>query len=43
MEIIVPESDFAFTIMTNAGSGTGYTKAVDWITMKIVKKHYNWW
>lgn len=41
--IIVPESDFAFTIMTNAGSGTGKMKAVDWITMKIVKKHYNWW
>lgn len=41
--IVVPESDFAFTIMTNAGSGSGQMKAVDWITMKIVKKHYNWW
>jgi len=41
--IIVPESDFAFTIMTNAGSGTAEMKAVDWITMKIVKKQYNWW
>ena len=41
--IVVPESDFAFTIMTNAGSGSGQLKAFDWITMKIVKKHYNWW
>lgn len=41
--ILIPESDFAFTIMTNAGSGSGQMKAVDWITMKIVKKHYNWW
>jgi len=41
--ILVPESDFAFTIMTNAGSGTAEMKAVDWITLKIVKKQYNWW
>ncbi len=41
--IIVPASDFAFTIMTNAGSGTGQMKAIDWITMKIVKKQYKWW
>ena len=41
--IIVPEPDFAFTIMMNAGSGTDSMKAVDWLTMRIVKKHYNWW
>lgn len=41
--IIVPEVDIAFTIMTNAGSGTGEMEAIDWITMKIVKKHFNWW
>ena len=41
--IIVPESAFAFTIMTNAGSGTGSMEAVDWLTMRIVKKHFNWW
>jgi CubicO group peptidase (beta-lactamase class C family) len=41
--IIVPESDFAFTIMTNAGSGTGSMEAVDWLTMRIVKKHFDWW
>lgn len=41
--IIVPESDFAFTIMTNAGSGSGSMEAVDWLTMRIVKKHFNWW
>jgi D-alanyl-D-alanine carboxypeptidase len=41
--ILVPDSDFAFTIMMNAGSGTAEMKAVDWLTMQIVKKHYNWW
>lgn len=41
--IIVPESDFAFTILTNAGSGTGSMEAVNWLTMRIVKKHFNWW
>lgn len=41
--ILIPESDFAFTIMTNAGSGTAQMKAVSWITMKILKKQYNWW
>jgi CubicO group peptidase (beta-lactamase class C family) len=41
--ILIPESDFAFTIMTNAGSGSSEMKAVDFVTMKIVKKHYNWW
>ena len=41
--VLIPDSDFAFTIMTNAGSGTSIMKAVDWLTMKIVKKRYNWW
>jgi len=41
--IIVPESDFAFTIMMNAGSGSASMEAVDWLTMRIVKKHFNWW
>lgn len=41
--IIAPELNFAFTIMTNAGSGSGEMKAVDWLTMHIVKKHFNWW
>jgi D-alanyl-D-alanine carboxypeptidase len=41
--ILIPDTDFAFTIMTNSGSGIGEMKAVDWITMKIVKKNYNWW
>jgi CubicO group peptidase (beta-lactamase class C family) len=42
--IIVPDADFAFTIMTNAGSGTGQMKAIDWLTSKIVKKQFNqWW
>lgn len=41
--IIVPSSDFAFTIMTNAGSGASSMKAIDWLTMQIVKKHFNWW
>ncbi|MEJ2407157.1 MAG: hypothetical protein P8171_23315, partial [Candidatus Thiodiazotropha sp.] len=41
--IIVPDSDFAFAIMTNAGSGTGSMETVDWLTMRIVKEHFNWW
>jgi D-alanyl-D-alanine carboxypeptidase len=41
--IVVPESDFAFTIMTNGGSGSGSMEAVDVLTMQIVKKHFNWW
>ena len=41
--IIVPESDYAFTIMMNAGSGSGSMKAVDWLTMRLVKKRFNWW
>ena len=41
--IIVPESDFAFTIMTNAGSGSGSMEAVDWLTQRIVEQHFNWW
>jgi D-alanyl-D-alanine carboxypeptidase len=41
--IIVPESDLAFTIMTNAGSGAGSMAAVDWLTMRIVKEHFDWW
>jgi len=41
--IIAPEEDLGLTIMTNAGTGTGTMKAVDWLTMQIVKKHFNWW
>ncbi len=41
--IIVPELDFAFTIMMNAGSGTASMDAVNWLTLRIVKKHFNWW
>jgi len=41
--VIVPESDFAFSIMMNAGSDSSKMKAVDWLTMKIIKKHFNWW
>lgn len=41
--IIVPDSNFAFTIMANAGSGPGLMEAVEWLTMRIVKKHFNWW
>jgi D-alanyl-D-alanine carboxypeptidase len=41
--IIVPESDFAFTIMMNAGSGTASMDAVNRLTMRVVKKHLNWW
>jgi len=41
--ILVPESKLTFSIMMNAGSGTGEMEAVNWLTMKIVKKYYNWW
>lgn len=41
--IIVPQADFAFTILTNAGSGSGSMEAVDWLTFRIVKRHFNWW
>lgn len=41
--LIVPASDFALTIMMNAGSGSGSMRAVDWLTMRIVKEHFNWW
>ena len=41
--IIVPESDFAFTILMNAGSGSGSMESVDWLTQQIVEKHFNWW
>ncbi|TVR05697.1 MAG: class A beta-lactamase-related serine hydrolase [Spirochaetaceae bacterium] len=41
---IIPESDFAITIMMNASSATGSMEAVDWLTIRIVKKHFNrWW
>jgi D-alanyl-D-alanine carboxypeptidase len=41
--IIIPEADLAFTIMMNAGSGSGSMKAVDWLTSQIIKKQFNWW
>ena len=41
--IIVPQDDLALTVMMNAGNGTASMKAVDWLTMKIIKKYYNWW
>jgi len=41
--IIIPETEFAFTIMTNVGSGSSEMEAIDWIMMKILKKQFNWW
>jgi CubicO group peptidase (beta-lactamase class C family) len=41
--IIVPDSDFAFTIMTNAGSGSESSETVDRLTLQIVKRRFNWW
>lgn len=38
--IIVPESDFAFIIMTNAGSPKGTSDAVEWLSRKIVENVY---
>ena len=42
--ILVPEADFAFTLMTNAGSGSSSMPVIDWLTMRIVKIFFNrWW
>ncbi len=42
--ILIPERDFAFITMTNSGSGTGKMQPINWLTMKIVKKHFKkWW
>jgi D-alanyl-D-alanine carboxypeptidase len=41
--IIIPQNDFAFIIMTNAGTGTAHMKAIDWLSRKIAKKQFNWW
>ncbi len=40
--LILPESDFALTIMMNAGSGTAKMPVVDWLTMKILKQRFGW-
>jgi CubicO group peptidase (beta-lactamase class C family) len=37
--IIMPGSDLAFVVMTNAGSGTGRMRAVDRLTRKILKSY----
>ncbi|MEX1056475.1 MAG: serine hydrolase domain-containing protein, partial [Natronospirillum sp.] len=37
--LIAPEADFAITIMMNAS----VPKAVEALTLRIVKKHFNWW
>jgi D-alanyl-D-alanine carboxypeptidase len=42
--MLAADADFAFIIMTNAGSATGRMKAVEWMTYKIAKKYFNlWW
>jgi len=41
--IIFPESDLAVTMMMNASTVSGSMEAVDWLTMRMVKKHFNWW
>ncbi len=41
--VLVPEADFALTVMTNVGSGAGSMKAVDWLTLKVVKRRFGWW
>lgn len=40
--LIVPEADFGLTIMMNAGSGSASMDAVDWLTTRILKTHFNW-
>lgn len=41
--VFFPKSNFAFVIMTNAGSAEESMAAVDWLTMRIVKKRFDWW
>lgn len=41
--IIVPDADFAFAIMANAGSGSGSMAAIEWLTRRIVERHFGWW
>lgn len=41
--VIFPESNFALAIMMNAGSGGPTMRAMDQLTLKIVKTHFNWW
>jgi len=41
--VLVPEADFALTVMTNAGSGSGSMKAVEWLTLAMVKRRFGWW
>jgi len=37
--VIIPDSDFGFTIMMNCGS----EEAVEYINMKLMRAYYNWW
>ena len=37
--LIVPEEDFALTVMMNCGS----PEAVEYITLKLAKARFNWW
>jgi CubicO group peptidase (beta-lactamase class C family) len=41
--ILLPDADFAFTILMNAGSGSARMQVVEWLTMKIVKQYFGWW
>ncbi|MCF6327749.1 MAG: beta-lactamase family protein [Devosiaceae bacterium] len=41
--IIVPKSDFALTIMSNAGTGAAQMPAIEWVTEKIMARKFNWW
>ncbi|MDD3518076.1 MAG: serine hydrolase [Chromatiales bacterium] len=38
--IIVPEADFAFTIMTNLATPTGKNEAVEWLSQRIVERRF---
>lgn len=37
--VIIPESDFDFTILTNNGNA----EAIEYITMRLVKAKFNYW
>jgi len=37
---LVPEADCAVTLMTNAGSGSGSMRTVDWLTVRASKRRF---
>lgn len=41
--IFIPDTNLAFSIQCNAGSGTSQMKAIDYITLQLIKRYFGWW